>query len=773
MAYTSVCLIDALTTKAQTATFSEASSYVASFIAASIAADSNDIISSFANSNHKMETVDGKYQNYSGIGYCELRFNRQEFVRYLLNHKLISSVEDYKNDRNLRASEIADKFIHDNGLNEGVRRNAEGVDTRAQLNELTDAIINMSDTRFNDIIMAVVDTGSNADGLIENSKAEYLNRIGAKAQERVAAFADRKEVLFANLRALLNERQSGRGFGIFPDLARQLKTSFAAMKESLEEEVAQYRADFDQIEKELEIVKNSIKENNPGGVIGRGRRREEQESWLQAYANKVRFDMGNDESPTLARLKVETVRKREAIAIYEEMIKIVEEFYKVEKKEDIDGTQEKAQGSYTKVSGLYNSLIDLLRLSISSYQPAKAAVKETLYADAYFKEYFEQHDADTMSLTDNDLDKYFNQVFANLMAVDDNMLVEMRQELLKHLPADGLIRKIKEERMSIDEVFIQCYGTYGEIDNPNDLDANPQLRILQQIENMFDPLWQYIPFSEGLPPAKNMIVGVNDTSNNIFSQRNGYDATINGWSQRQYVNLGDPDRIVFMLMETAIPAHKLMGAASWANEYNQKKSKVYTFSDKRLEDIEMIMPGANDEAEVAWAYGWLFGLITNPKNKNGIRVKPTDTYVRKVGGHRESNGDFNYFERKVQHKKDIFECHQKFINDIDLSKDIYEKAVRLLDDNPIDSIIRIKQWVNEGKMWSSEVRGKERPSMTEEEQKVIEYEKFYLEKLFARFSGYGVSYDDDGKVTHITSEVLSSREEELKAKGNKTKAAEA
>ena len=286
VAYTSVCLIDGLTTKSQAATFSEASSYVASFIAASIAADSNDIISSFANSDHKMKTVDGKYQNYSGIGYCELRFNRQEFVRYLLNHKLISSVEDYKNDRNLRASEIADTFIHDNGLNEGVRRNAEGVDTRAQLNELTDAIINMSDTRFNDIIMAVVDTGSNADGLIENSKAEYLNRIGAKAQERVAAFADRKEVLFANLRALLNERQSGRGFGIFPDLARQLKTSFAAMKESLEEEVAQYRADFDQIEKELEIVKNSIKENNPGGVIGRGRRREEQESWLQAYANR-------------------------------------------------------------------------------------------------------------------------------------------------------------------------------------------------------------------------------------------------------------------------------------------------------------------------------------------------------------------------------------------------------------------------------------------------------------------------------------------------------
>lgn len=779
--YTSVCLIDALTSKSQMNGFTEASSYVASFITSSIAADNTAIISSFANSEHKMRTVEGKYQNYSGVGFCELRFNRQDLVKYLLNRKLITSLEDYKKGNDVRTNEIIKRFIDQNYLNEGVRKNSEGVDTRAQMNQLTDAIISMTDPRFTEIHMGVVDTCDTADGLVETSKIEYLNRIAAKAQEIVKAFSDRKEELMDHLRAMLSERQSGKGFGIFPDLVQQLKTSLTAMKEGLEDEVKQHETDFDKIEaEELSAIKFSIKDNNPGGIYRRNARRKEQESWLQAYSNRVRFDMGNDQNPTLALLKVQAIRKREAISIYEEMIKIMDEFYRMEKKESIDGPEERAKGSFLKVKGMYDSLLEMLVRDIDSYKPKKSADKETLFADAYFKDYFEKHDADTMPLTNQDiadLYSFFNEGFTQLYSVDDAKLDEMREKLLSHLPVDGLIRKIQDNRMSIDDVFIECYGPYNQIRNHNDLESNPQLKMLQQLEGMFDPLWQHLPFTEGLQPCKNMIVGVYNSEHHIFNNANGYSATIGGWNtdQRHYVSLGDPDRIVFMLMETAVPGHVLRNVAEWANEYNQ--SQTYTFSDKRLEGIEMIMPGSHDESEIAWAYGWLFGLITNPTTKKALRVKPSYELAQKKGWVTERNGDYNYFN--IEHPKDIYACHRKFINDPELSKDILDQAMKLLDSNPIDNIIKIKEWVNDtekdgiiikGKMWSPEVRGKVYESMSDGEKKIIQAELKYLAMRFTRL-GYGLKLEGN-RVVHTDSEVITHREEELKAKANKTKTSE-
>ena len=771
--FSAVYLIDKLSSRSQTNSFQEASSYVASFIASSIAASNDQIVSCFVNSNHKNNTVEGKYQNYSGLGYCELRFNRQELVKYLLNRKLIATLEDYKNGRNVRANEIVETFIRKNSLNEGVKKDTKGADTRSQFNQLTDAILDISGTLFNDIHMGAVETDNNAGSLIENSKVEYLNRITAKVQETVVAFADRKEELLLKLRELLNEHQSGNGFGIFPDLARQLKTLITAMKKGLEEEVTKHEDDFVKTEQELEIIMNSITENNPGGIVGRGHRRAEQESWLQAYANKVKYEMGDNSNPTLARLKVEAARKREAIAIYEEMIKIVDEYYKVVTKETIDGPVDSVSGSYKKITGLYNTLMDLLILENNSYQPKKAAVKETLFADAYFKEYFEQHDADTMPLTPEairELDEYFKGIFTELSITDANKLAEMRNELLKHLPADGLIRKIQEERMSIDEVFIECYKTYGRITNPNDLEAYPQLKMLQQLEAMFDPLWQYKTFPEGLAPEKHMVVGVYDPDNHIFNEANGYSATINGWvSNREYVSLGDPDRIVFMLMETAIPAYKLVGVDNWAREFNQKKGNTYTYSDKRLENIEMLMPGAQDEAEIAWAYGWLFGLITNPTNRNALRVKPSYDLRVKRGYTPEPGGYVNYFN--IEHPKDIYYCHQKFVNDQELAKDILNQAMALLDANPVDNIIKIKDWVNNETLWKAEVRGKE--NLTPDERKVIEREVKYLAMRFPRLGAEDGVELKNGRVINNDSDVLTNREEELKAKGKKTDVPEA
>ena len=440
----------------------------------------------------------------------------------------------------------------------------------------------------------------------------------------------------------------------------------------------------------------------------------------------------------------------------------MDEYYKSEKKSSIDGPKRERSGSFLKVEDMFDSLMEALTLENDNYNPSQAAVKETLYADAYFKEYFE-HDPDAMPLSEhaiNELNTYFKGVFTEMSTIDSEKLLEMRQKLLKLLPSDGKIKKIQEERMSIDEVFLGCYGKFGEIENPNDLDKNPQLKMLQQLESMFDPMWKHMPFAEGLAPENNMIVGVNDIDNHIFNDDNGYSEKISGWNsgQRKYVSLGDPDRIVFMLMETAVPVHMIAGVSDWANEYIH--SDTYTFSDKRLEGIEMAMPGAQDECEIAWAYGWLFGLISNPKNRKALRVKPSYDFSKKRKYVTESNGDVNYF--RIERPRDIAACHQKFINDHELSMDILNQAMDILDSNPVDNIIKIKEWVNERKMWSAEVRGKQEDSLTDEERAVIQNEIAFLAKRFARLGAdYGVELRN-GRVVHNDSVVLSKREAELK-----------
>ena len=156
----------------------------------------------------------------------------------------------------------------------------------------------------------------------------------------------------------------------------------------------------------------------------------------------------------------------------------------------------------------------------------------------------------------------------------------------------------------------------------------------------------------------------------------------------------------------------------------------------------MIKPGALDEGEVAWAYGWLFGLISNPKNKQGLRVKPSYDYVTRNG---YNHNDCNYFVVKVKNCSDISACHKQFINDQELSNDILSLAMEQLKNNPIDSIIKIKEWINDRKMWSPEVRGKEEKSMSPQEKMVIQNEIKYLAMRFVRL-GYGLTLEKDGIV---------------------------
>ena len=765
--YDGIYLIDSLTSKGQTHTLKEASNYVASFIAGSIAADAGALLSNYVNSNHKMTEIDGKYQNYSSLGYCELRFNRQELVRYLLNKKLIGSLEHFKmGDGTTTVSQTVTSFLKDNKLNEGTMRNSEGEDNRAQLNELTDSIIDMNSRNLISINMSPVNVGNEAAETIVTSKTRYLTAIGTAAQEMVNAFARQKEDLFQSLKTLLEQHMTGKGFVTFPDLAIRLKSEFGAMKKGLEDELASHEQMFEKIETDLKKVKTTIAENSSGGFIGIGNKHPQQQAAIRSYSNKVRFDAGNVTEPTLAWLKVETARKNEAVAIYDEMIRIVENYYKEESVETVNGSMKNVTGLYTAIDRLYKGLMDLLVTENNGYLPSKAAINETVFADAYFKEYFENHD-ETMALIDQnqiELEDYIASLFVDLPAANQQKLVEMREKLLGLLPADGLVRRIQEEKMSIDDLFIHCFGKYGDIVNKQDMIANPQLKMLNQVDTLFETLWCYLNFSgQGLAPTKNLVVGVYDTQNNIFNTINGYQATISGWNAYQYISLGDPDKIAFMLMETAIPGFKLVEMDAWANEFRQKKEKTYTFSDVRLENIDMIKPGVNEDAEVAWAYGWLFGLITKSRRR-GVRVIPSYSYTsRKNITPENSSGECNIFKGET----DLYVCHQKFINDLELSKDIHDYAMSLLSKNLVDSIIKLKEWVNkdgnkDGKMWSSEVRGSERNSLSPREQKIITNEVKYLALRFPRFSGFDLKLDNEGQVTHPYSEAVAKREEELK-----------
>lgn len=748
--YDGVYLVDALASKGHTHTLYEASSYVASFIASTIADDAAALMASYVNSNHKMQRVDGKPQNYSGMGYCEIRFCRQEFVKYLLNKKLLDVLEQFKaGESDVTASQIVQSFINDNKLNEGVMRDPQGNDTRFEQNELTDAIINMNDRRLLEIRMSAVESGREAAVVIETVKRRYLMEIARAAQEMVQSFESQKEELFQNLGDLLENHMKGKGFGTFPDLARCLKVALSEMKTGLEDELRRNEITFEEIERELSMIRASIADNSSRGFLGIiGNRRNEQEALIQLYHNKVRFELGSDANPTLAWLKVDYARKMEAVAIYEEMIAIVNSYFKEEIMETVNGPVLTVSGLYLSVDKTYTGLMVSLLKECDVYKPSKAAVNETIFVDAYFKEYFErQHDAVPLNTQGNDMfEQYLQQLFAERPLIDEEKLVEMRKALLDLLPANGLIRRVQEGSMSIDDLFLCCFGPFNNIGNPGDLKANPHLGVFEQLNFLFDMQWSYQDFrGQGLEPIKNLVVGVHDINNHIFNYVNGYGFEIDrqNFGQINYINLGDPDRIAFMLTETAVPVHKLLGVEDWAREFIQWREYTYTFSDRRLEDIDMIVPDMYKDAEVAWAYGWLVGLIAG--SSKGIRIRPSYDYIIKHKMVVEKDGFCNYSAMLI-HKHDIAEGHQEFIKDYELSKNIYESAMHIIDMDKRTWAENIKDWVNNGKMWDPSVRGKQRQSMTPKEMRVVQNEVKYLAM---RFKLLGLSLNDAGFVESV------------------------
>lgn len=768
--YSNVYLIDEKTRKGHAHSFDEAAGYVASFIAASIAADNQALDSSYSNSTHRLHSVDDKKQIYSGLGYCEIRFERQNLVRYLLNRQIRDILNVYKSgEGTVDIDKIADAFISQNALNEGVMSTEEGMeDTRSQLNELTDAIYMLNDKRFS-IPMKRVETGREADTLIVQSKVAYLNSIASEATTAIKGFELKKKTILKNLVTLLDERQSQKGFGCFPDLSKRLKTSFEDMKLGLEDEVSKHEAKEQTLDKELKKIQGIIKNNSSTGFIGIGSRKEEQQNAIRSYIAKVE-GIATEANPSLARLKLEILRKQEAIKVYQKLIDTIDLYYKEEEKE-LDGNRKSIETSGTSldIQKSYDGLKRLVDSENNAYQPSAAAKNETIFADAYFKQFFEEHENAAFELNEQgkaNMEALIRKLFDKKEKASNELLAKLRESLLKEIPEDALIKRIEQKKISFDQLFIHCFGQAREIEDDHDLERYPQLGLFSQVETLFDSLWQYDAFATpgSQKVALQCVVGVFDTTNHLLDQNNGYKAFIPNNHSYQFINVGDPDRIVFMLQETAIPAFKMCDAIVWKNEYKAKKDFTYSFSDKRLEEIDMIFPEKTDEiGDIAWAYGWMFGLIASVSGR--VQVKVTNPYLTKHHAVRGNKGYYDYFGIHTQKPSDLSVCHRKFVRDNELFTDIYNQVKALIDSDRNGAIVKISHWVNDEEMWRN--RGKLRQSMDEQERLVIQNEPEFLEKRFNLLNTQAVTvrYDiTSGRIVYSDAiGVLAEKEKEYKA----------
>ena len=412
----------------------------------------------------------------------------------------------------------------------------------------------------------------------------------------------------------------------------------------------------------------------------------------------------------------------------------------------------------------------------NAYRPSKAAKNETIFADAYFKEYFETHPTTAFELSEkdlNDLEEYIGRFLKQSEPVNNETIARLREFVLKLLPEDALIKSIKENKLSLDELFIHCFGKADTIEDSRNLVLYPQLGLFRQLETLFDSLWQYNDFrgADAQSVALQCVVGVFDKENHLLNKVNGYGAFIPQNHAYQFINVGDPDKIVFMLQETAIPAFKMSEAQVWADEYKTRKETTYSFSDKRLEEIDLIMPEkSNETGEIAWAYGWLFGLIASVAGK--IRVRPSGSYLTRNNAVLGNDGFYNYFGIKTTKPSDLNTCHRKFIKDEDLFTDIYNQVMNRLSTDKAGCIVLIKHWVNDGLLWQN--RGKLQNSMDEQERLVIQNEPLYLAKRFARLNTDAVSIRyDDGTRTIVCSDALGVLAEAEKTYQETAKASKA
>ena len=567
--YSNVFLVDEKTKRGHRHSYSEATGSVACFIAASVAAENHALDSSFSNSPHLLHTVEGKYQRYSGLGFCEIRFDRHGLVDYLLNLQVRELIDAYKSfDSTVDMEGIADRFITDN-----------------HLDRLADSIYQVDDSRFTRIHMRETETGREADSIIERNKDKYLNEILNIATVTLERFRNRTVQLSDELYRLLSVSRRRKGFERFPHLIFRLRKSFNSSLQRLNFEIASHKDHQNDIEKQLHRIKQDIAScvHDFLFIIGH---RDDQAQAIDAYVRKVKV---------LAVHQLEILRKAEAVRIYEDLLQTIDGFYKENEVAHAEGQRITVTGSYTDVLNTFDELSKLIDAETLEYNLSRTARNGIISIDAFFKEYFQSHPIEACSLPKQEIDYFDEYVFDILkgnFVMDRGFSKRMRECMLRGCPEDSLIKRIANEQISLDELFIHCFGRADDIEKTGDLEHHPQLGIFRQIECFLDALWAYDPFySPGsLPPVSLCAVGVSAPTNHLFDRNNGYGVFLPKDSAFQFFSHGDPDKIEFLLQETAIPAFKMKDAKRWEDDYNQKKHHIYAFSDKRLEDIDMIMP---------------------------------------------------------------------------------------------------------------------------------------------------------------------------------------
>lgn len=568
--YSNVYLIDQITKKGIVHEFYEATGYVASFIAASIAADNAALGSCYSNTSHCLHTVEGKRQYYSGLGYCEIRFNRQHLVHFLLNRQIHDLLDKYKSgDSAMDMDLIADRFI-----------------AEKHLDDLADFIYSLEDERFTRIHLRETKPGKQADAIIEKNKDLYLNEISQEATQALQEFGLKRARIMENLKILLDDCQSRKGFGSFPNLVHHLKNSFENSLSRLKDKIANRPEIQRRIEERMYLIRQEIA-NNAGGLRILFGGREKQVHAFDDYAESVN---------ELMLLKLDAIRTDEAIKDYEVLISILNSYYQ---EESVTFQDERSgimmTGTFTVIQEAFDKLMRLVNSELSAFCPSKTARNETLFMDAYLKEYFESHPTDAFYLTDQAIDHingFISESLSRGEPVNYELPARMREFVLQLLPDDALIKRIADYQISLDELFVHCFGQAHTIEDSHDFERYPQLGIFSQLDCLFDPLWQYEEFRDRQSQPINIqfVVGVCNKTDHLFDVSNGYKDYLPEYGSYQFIELGDPDRIVFLLHETAVPAFKMRDAQIWEKEYLNMKRNYYAFSDIRLEDIDMIMP---------------------------------------------------------------------------------------------------------------------------------------------------------------------------------------
>ncbi len=748
--YDNMFLIDNTTARGTTINLTEMYARMGGYLSNAICAEARIIMSSFVNSQHALFTNQGKPLFYSSIAYCEFIFNREDFINYIIN-KTLKNELFARTEADLDITEIVESFINANGLNEG-RNAAEGV----LYDELIDSVyeLNTQDADFSQFLyMSPVSPGQNAHKEILNMLTGFRNNLDGIIKKKINTFKDQKNNINNRLRELLDSYMySGSVEQYMPKLASTFNTYFSEMKSVLEDEISKHESELEELaSKTLPVLSKSINlKNIKGGLFGQGRQ-QRQADLIRRFKTLVE-GLGSTDEPTLARLVMDIERKKEAVDVFLGLLSIIEEYYQEEMTEDDNIIQ---KGKTVKFTQKLKALNEELDKNLLLFKP-RHGNNEKIFLEFYIKKFLDKNPSkekvflshNISNLHQEIVDKTRKKTEEQTWASVINELADFVKNNLN--PNDFLSRLYNRRQFSIDQIFLEVFGNYSLIANPTDPNVI-QLQAINQLSSGVAFLWNHQRCTEQLldsqlsesparEPVKHVVISVYDTNNNIFGQ-GGY--SLRGYNNVDVIAGGDPDKIVVLGQETAIPAFKLKNIEQYAkaNKINQTNQ----FTDIRLEDIPFIIPERVDEnAMTHWAFAWLFGIIKREDER--VKVLVTTDFSTKPNTPPVLGNTCDYFKVKAQNPANFEICYRKYSMDYDLISDVKKQVEAKLKQDPDGTKSQIEEWINDDKISSKEIRGKNKNSMTQKEVRILNQEKKAIIDYFAELNRSDgqkkIRYDD-------------------------------